>query len=118
MAPTHRALSSLGVAMAPPGISDTVAARPGGRDWTVGCLRRHATGDWGDLDTHDHDVNRVAASDGAIASGHRVLSARAVQTALQGPDQPGDQIWVITSTEALTIDLGIRATNVLWPSEY
>ena len=66
-------------------------------------LRRHQTGDWGDLDDHDKLANARAMGDGS-----RILSAYHL------PD--GTKIWVITDAAD---DIGHRAsTTVLLPNEY
>jgi len=66
-------------------------------------LQRHASGDWGDLDAHDHAANVQALRDGS-----RLLSAYIVAE--------GVKVWIIT--EAADED-GYRATTtLLLPEEY
>ena len=79
-----------------------VVATPGalGMFGHEGCfllLRRHAGGDWGDLDGHDRRVNEQALKTGA-----RLLSAY---------DTPAGRAWIITEADR-------SSTCVLLPSEY
>jgi hypothetical protein len=68
-------------------------------------LDRHVTGDWGEIDKHDHRVNWEALQTGA-----RILSAY---------DMPSvGRIWIITDA-AYTEDVQTRqVTTVLFPSDY
>lgn len=61
-------------------------------------LRRHVTGDWGELDEHDRQENEFS-----VANGFRILSAYTLQT--------GTKIWIITEANR-------SATTLLLPSEY
>jgi hypothetical protein len=61
-------------------------------------LRRHATGDWGDVDGHDWKENQIA-----LREGGRLVSA--YQTT------KGESLWVITEADR-------SATTILLPSEY
>lgn len=61
-------------------------------------LRRHAQGDWGDLDEHDR-----AANDRALIEGTRLFSAYKTST--------GTKFWIITEADR-------ASTTVLLPSEY
>jgi hypothetical protein len=66
-------------------------------------LRRHFTGDWGDVDLDDGKEN-----DRALETGARILSAYALPT--------GVRVWVMTEATASS---GVRpATTVLLPTEY
>ena len=67
-----------------------------------GCLlllRRHAGGDWGELDGHDRRANERALRDGA-----RLLSSYPVGEA-------GEKVWIITEADR-------SSTCLLLPSEY
>jgi len=66
-------------------------------------LRRHAAGDWGDLDEHDRAANAAALRDGS-----RLLSAYIVAE--------GVKVWIIT--EAADDDGHRAATTLLLPEEY
>jgi len=66
-------------------------------------LQRHASGDWGDLDAHDHAANRAALRDGS-----RLLSAYLIAD--------GVTVWIIT--EAADEDGYRAATTLLLPEEY
>jgi hypothetical protein len=61
-------------------------------------LRRHVSGDWGDLDGHDQKQNALA-----LREGGRLVSS--YQTRL------GDPLWVITEADR-------SSTTLLLPSEY
>lgn len=66
-------------------------------------LRRHFSGDWGDVDPDDGEAN-----DQAINTGARILSAYVLPT--------GVRIWVMTEAAS---DSGVRpATTILLPTEY
>ncbi len=66
-------------------------------------LRRHASGDWGDLDAHDRAANTAALRDGS-----RLLSAYTVAH--------GVTLWIITEAAD---EHGYRAaTTLLLPEEY
>lgn len=64
----------------------------------VAALRRHASGDWGDVDAHDR-----AANDDALKAGERLLSVYRSAN--------GTTFWVITEADR-------SATTVLLPSDY
>ena len=66
-------------------------------------LRRHAAGDWGDIDAHDR-----AANDAALRDGSRLLSAYIIAEGVKG--------WIIT--EAADADGHRAATTLLLPEEY
>jgi hypothetical protein len=61
-------------------------------------LRRHARGDWGDLDAHDR-----AANEDALKTGARLLSAYKTSA--------GVKFWIITEADR-------SVTTVLLPDEY
>lgn len=61
-------------------------------------LRRHQTGDWGDLCEEDKAENELS-----VAQGFRILSAYTLTT--------GEKIWLITEADR-------SATTFLLPSEY
>ncbi len=61
-------------------------------------LRRHAAGDWGEVDAHDQRANNRALKDGT-----RILSAYT----LPG----GRKVWIITEADR-------SATTILLPEEY
>lgn len=80
------------------GVNDLVAESPpsAARDLLV-AVRRHARGDWGDLDPEDK-----AENDHALGRRLRILSAYTVG---------GVKVWIITEADR-------SATTVLFPSEY
>lgn len=68
----------------------------------VGLLRRHHSGDWGDLEREDKKAN-----EDALHSGARIFSSYRVGD---------DRVWIITDA---TDDAGRRAsTTCLMPSDY
>lgn len=88
-------LFELGQVVATPGALNALATN--GRS-VSGNLKRHAKGDWGDLDKHDKDVN-----DTAVLNGLRILSAYLIGVK--------DKIWIITEADR-------SSTTILLPSEY
>lgn len=115
---TGPAKFQLGRVVATTGVHTAFAGAHNGFGWVTHCLHRHATGDWGQVDAHDAAANNRAATDDAIDTGARILSAYRVPDHLRTDDHPEDRIWIITSTEAWDADTTIRATTILWPSEY
>lgn len=71
----------------------------------LGMLRRHAHGDWGDLDAHDKQANEAALKTGA-----RIFSAYG-----RGPDK----LWVITdAARQEERPLRREVTTILRPEDY
>ena len=64
----------------------------------VAALRRHTSGDWGEVDPDDR-----AANDDALRSGERLLSVYQLAT--------GTTFWVLTEADR-------SATTVLLPDDY
>ncbi len=67
-------------------------------DEAVSLLRRHQSGDWGEVDGHDRRANNRALKDGT-----RVLSSYTTSG--------GEKVWVITEADR-------SSTCLLLPSEY
>jgi hypothetical protein len=65
-------------------------------------LRRHLTGDWGDLDAHDKRVNNRS-----VKTGDQILSAYTLVT--------GVKVWIITDAGHTR---GHSRTTYLLPEEY
>ena len=82
----------LGRVVATPGGLDTF-----GHEGVYALLRRHAGGDWGDVDGHDRRANEQA-----LATGTRLFSAY---------DTAAGRVWIITEADR-------SSTCVLLPSEY
>ena len=61
-------------------------------------LKRHVTGDWGELDEHDR-----AENDRSVKEGLRILSAYYLSN--------GSKLWIITEADR-------SVTTLLLPSEY
>jgi hypothetical protein len=77
--------------------------------WLAGCLRRHVSADWGDLDTDDWTANDAAARQGC----GRVLSAYRLPAALAATTS-NRTVWVITDD----LEDPAAVTTILWPSGY
>ena len=88
-----KTLFSLGVVVATPGALEVLAPEE-----TIALLRRHQSGDWGEVDGHDRRAN-----DHALRNGTRLLSAYT----LPG----GSKVWIITEADR-------SSTCILLPSEY
>jgi hypothetical protein len=67
-------------------------------------LARHVRGDWGDLDEHDREQNKLA-----VLTGLRVLSAYEMERTIDG--RVIRSFWVITEADR-------SSTTVLLPDEY
>ncbi len=67
-------------------------------------LRMHSTGKWGDLSSHDLEMN-----DFALKHKERIVSAYNLPPLTNIPGQ--DKIWIITEWD-------MSATTILFPSEY
>jgi len=61
-------------------------------------IKRHVTGDWGELDEHDRQENEIS-----VDQGFRLLSSYTLSD--------GTRIWIITEADR-------SATTLLLPSEY
>jgi hypothetical protein len=68
------------------------------QDDILGCLKRHAAGDWGDVDEHDH-----LANERALKTGNRLFSVYHAQD--------GTKFWIITEADR-------SSTCVLLPADY
>lgn len=68
-------------------------------------LMRHATGDWGELDDHDRQVNELA-----VAHGDRILSCYLLRREQDG-QVIETRLWAITEADR-------SHTVILKPSEY
>ena len=60
----------LGFVVVTKAVDRQVLCREDGRAFVMSCLRRHQSGDWGDLTTHDAEANDLA-----LVTGARVLSS-------------------------------------------
>ena len=74
------------------------AARTLAQEDVVIAIRRHARGDWGELDDHDRQQNQAALKEGS-----RLLSAY--------HDRNGVKFWIITEWNR-------EVTTVLLPEDY
>ena len=93
MVPPHLLPVPLGQVVATPAALGTLTSPD-----IVAALRRHASGDWGDVDAEDR-----AANDEALSDGTRLLSAY--------KSADGTRFWVITEADR-------SVTTVLLPDDY
>ena len=93
--PQTTSLFSLGRIVATPGALD--ALNRSGQN-PAEFIRRHASGDWGEVDDHDRAENQFS-----LAHGFRLLSSYTTST--------GDKFWIITEADR-------SATTLLLPEEY
>jgi hypothetical protein len=90
-------------------VHDWTALDPARLAWLADCARRHAAGDWGDVDRHDW-----AANDAAVRHGcGRVLSAYQVPRHL-ADTAVEERLWVMTDD----VEHPGAATTISWPSDY
>lgn len=80
------------------GVNDLIADNTEFTKFVLNSIRRHCSGDWGDLGPSDKAANNLA-----IGEGTRLFSAYE-QSSLP-------KIWIITEADR-------SATTVLFPSEY
>ena len=117
----------LGQVVATRAVDRQLLGQDEGRAFVMACLRRHAGGDWGDLDGHDAEANDLA-----LVTGARVLSSYLIPREVRqgagaepdsGPQLPqlreviaDERLWIITEAEDSE---GVRSqTTVLFPSDY
>jgi len=86
-------LFELGRIVAAPGALEVLAPEE-----PLVLLRRHQSGDWGEVDAHDRRANNRALKDGT-----RVLSSYTTSG--------GEKVWIITEADR-------SSTGLLLPSEY
>lgn len=85
----------LGMVVTTPGAQDAMLAADTN---PLALLSRHATGDWGDLDPDDAQMN-----DDALTHGDRVLSSYQLT--------PDTKVWIITESDR-------SSTTFLLPEDY
>lgn len=95
MPPGNGARFTLGRVLATPGALDALRRNHSGA-WSY--LKRHVTGDWGDLDTAD-----VAENELSLVEGFRLLSGYTMAD--------GTRLWIITEADR-------SCTTLLLPNEY
>ena len=81
------------------GVNDKIAEDTKFSKFVLDSLRRHASGDWGDMDKED-----LAANEDALKHGDRLFSA-------YNPKDSLPKIWIISEADR-------SATTVLFPDEY
>jgi hypothetical protein len=92
----NKPLFSLGAIVSTPGALE--ALNEAGPDTYMELLRRHITGDWGEVCEEDAKEN-----DFSVENGFRILSAYTLST--------GVKVWIITERDR-------SATTFLLPEEY
>lgn len=95
-------LFNLGRILATPGALQVLTSM---RLSALRLLARHVRGDWGDLDEHDQEQNKLA-----VRAGLRVFSAYEVERTIDG-QVIKQKFWVITEADR-------SSTTVLLPDEY
>ena len=80
------------------GVNDRVAEDEEFAKFVCASLRRHACGDWGDLDEADRQENELS-----LKQGFRILSAYSPEGL--------PKIWIITEADR-------SVTTILFPEEY
>lgn len=96
-----RSLFPLGQVVSTPGALE--ACR---QDYLMQCLKRHQSGDWGNVCEEDAETN-----DEAVAMGSRVLSAYPIDPAKPSLGFGEKCLWIITEADR-------SVTTFLLPSEY
>ncbi len=79
------------------GINDALADNANFAEFVTGCLKRHASGDWGDMDEQDKRENEYA-----IGKYLRLFSSY---------NYRDKKIWIISEADR-------SVTTILFPSEY
>lgn len=91
------ALFVLGHVVCTKGVNDAMADNASFAEFVTGCLKRHASGDWGDLGEQDKRENEYS-----LGKYLRLFSAY---------NYHDKKVWVITEADR-------SATTVLFPDEY
>jgi hypothetical protein len=88
-------------------VNDAIADHTPFAEFALETIRRHASGDWGELPAEDWRENELS-----IERGFRLLSSYPLPEAITRTlDAPNDRLWVITEADR-------SVTTLLWPSEY
>lgn len=87
----------IGQTLITPGAAKAFESNP---NELIACLRRHVSGDWGELDAHDKRANNDALNPD---SPQRILSAYTLAN--------GVKVWIITEWDR-------SVTTILLPEEY
>jgi hypothetical protein len=90
-------------------VLDWADVEPSRMAWLAGCLARHLTADWGDLDADDRTANdhAVRRHQGRVLSVYELPADLAATTVEH-------QVWVITDD----LEDPDTATTILWPRDY
>lgn len=83
-------------------VANIIAEDAGFAAFSAACMKRHMSGDWGEMDTEDIDCNNRA-----LVEGSRLFSSYKMPKPI-GRD---DKLWIITEADR-------SATTILFPSEY
>jgi hypothetical protein len=96
----HR-LFKLGNIVSTPGALEACSA-----EHLAACLRRHASGDWGDVSEEDTESNNEA-----VKEGFRILSAYPIDPKMPSKGYGENTLWIITEADR-------SVTTFLLPEEY
>lgn len=91
------ALFQLGQVVCTRAVNDALVDNASFAEFVTGCLKRHASGDWGDLGDEDQKENNYA-----LGKYLRLFSAY---------NYRDKKIWIITESDR-------SATTILFPNEY
>ena len=116
--PEMRPRVPLGHLVATRAVDRQLLGQAEGRAFVMACLRRHAGGDWGDLDSQDAEANNLA-----LVTGARILSSYLIPEQVRrgagvddGVGAGDERLWIITEAEDSE---GVRSqTTLLFPSDY
>jgi hypothetical protein len=105
----HVSLKNFGMLVFTGAVNDCVADNPAFAKLVTLSLRRHMSGDWGDVSAEDKRENTRAAKEGdRLLSAYRLTDV----TFTTSTRWPGDAtVWIITEADR-------SVTTVLFPSEY
>ena len=94
----NAAILRIGTTVTTPGIDELLKSKALRHDDLIYALRRHASGDWGDVPDEDWEENNRS-----LAAGYSILSAYT--------DRLGIRFWIITEGDR-------SVTTILLPDEY
>ncbi len=86
------------------GIKSLISSSPEMHDFVINCMNRHLSGEWGNLETDDIEMNNQSVEDEKNGKfPDMILSCY--------ESEDGTEIWIITDSDR-------KATTVLLPEEY
>ena len=84
------------------GVAQAVNGNDDFARFSATCMKRHISGDWGELSDEDRDANNRA-----LVEGNRLFSSYKLPSLMNGRDK----IWIITEADR-------AVTTILFPDEY